>query len=683
MVTRPQAIRLAAKLARQLSLLPLMILFQVTYAAPGDLDTSFGTGGIVTTSTATDSEAYGLRLLPNGGMLVGGSTYDSHTNMQQFAVGRYTSNGSVDTSFGSGGTATALFFSGLNSAAAYAMEVQADGKIILAGATQFDGVSSKTQTAIARFNADGTLDGSFGTRGTVVTPIASIAEQYSSIAVQADGKIVAAGNVKIGNNDQAVIARYNTNGALDAGFGSAGIVKTPVSGSDVQANRVVIQADGKLVVSGNIPLSDGTGRGFVFRYNTDGSLDSTFGIGGMVSVPVLFANSNMSVNALLRQPDGKLVCAGAATLSNGKRGFALARLNADGSPDIGFGSGGLATTAIGNTADVVFELALQADGKLVAGGRSLNSSSVFTFAMARYLSNGALDTSMGSSGVVRTAIGSIDDEIEALVIAPDGKLIVAGLNQIDRNSNYKFAVARYLGDSSSMTGLWWNETESGWGMSVTQHGSMVFAATYTYDQAGLPTWYVLPSCPVNGYSCSGPIYKATGGTPPVVAWNGAGKVVTPVGTGTLSFANANNGTFSFTIDGATSSKPINRQIFASGLTSPATDFSDVWWNSNESGWGIALTQQYSTSFATWYAYDASGNAVWYVASNCPMSGSGCTGDLYKVTGGARLTAAWVVGKTSVTKVGSISFAFTDASNGTVNYSINGVAGSRSITRQSF
>ena len=235
---------------------------------------------------------------------------------------------------------------------------------------------------------------------------------------------------------------------------------------------------------------------------------------------------------------------------------------------------------------------------------------------------------------------------------------------------------------SPYTGLWWNANESGWGMSITQHGNINFVAAYTYDQAGLPAWYVMSNCPVSGNSCTGALYRVSGGTPPTAPWNGSGKVVSQVGSATLSFANADNASFSFSIDGIAGSKSITRQIFATGGT-PAVDYSDLWWNPDESGWGVALTQQVNTIFATWYAYDATGRAIWYVASDCAIVGSGCSGVLYRVSGGSPLTAPWNGANRVVTAVGTLSINFSDASNGTLNYVIGGVGASRSITRQAF
>jgi photosystem II stability/assembly factor-like uncharacterized protein len=247
---------------------------------------------------------------------------------------------------------------------------------------------------------------------------------------------------------------------------------------------------------------------------------------------------------------------------------------------------------------------------------------------------------------------------------------------------FRTTVAGATPANSSYQGLWWNANESGWGMSVTQHGNMIFAALYTYDATGQPTWYVIPNCPVSSGRCTGEIYKVTGGTSPAVAWSAAGKSVTSVGTGTLTFSSTSTGTFNFTINNVTGAKAITLQPLATGTTPPAVDYTDLWWNPNEDGWGISLTQQFGIIFAAWYVYDATGKPVWYVVPNCPVINAGCSGALYQVTGGEPLTSVWN-GTNPATQVGSITFAFSGASNGSMNFTLNGVNSSRTIIRQAF
>jgi hypothetical protein len=249
------------------------------------------------------------------------------------------------------------------------------------------------------------------------------------------------------------------------------------------------------------------------------------------------------------------------------------------------------------------------------------------------------------------------------------------------NGGCNVALTPYLG-------LWYNPSESGWGMSLTQHSSnIIFAALYTYDQPGNPAWYVMPSCPVLSGACTGSIYRVTGGTTPAQPWNGANKLVTTAGTGTITFTDANHGKFTFTLNGVAGSKVIERQLFSNGTAQFALDYTDLWWNTNESGWGVALTQDQGMIFAAWYAYDASGKAIWYVGPSCPLissaSGNGCTGDLYQVTGGEGLTSPWLGTNKLVAKVGTVALTFSDANNGVMSYTLNNVAGTRVITRQGF
>ncbi len=236
------------------------------------------------------------------------------------------------------------------------------------------------------------------------------------------------------------------------------------------------------------------------------------------------------------------------------------------------------------------------------------------------------------------------------------------------------------------SGLWWNAAESGWGMSITQKRNIIFAAMYTYDAAGIPTWYVMSRCEMPATSsttCTGPIYKVSGGTAPTVAWAGTNKLTEIAGSGTLIFDSAKNAKFNFTLNGVSSSKDITPQPIATGSTPPSFDFTDLWWNPAEDGWGMAISQQFDVAFATWYAYDATGKAIWYVADQCKLLGTRCEGKLYQVSGGVPLTVAWNGNKPKVTEVGSISLVFTDLNNGDMNYTLNGTKFFRKITRQLF
>lgn len=230
-----------------------------------------------------------------------------------------------------------------------------------------------------------------------------------------------------------------------------------------------------------------------------------------------------------------------------------------------------------------------------------------------------------------------------------------------------------------LTGLWWNADESGWGMALAQQRAVVFVTWYAYDEAGAPVWYVMSSCGVQGNACTGEIYRVRGGTPLVAPWSGAGREVTAVGTGRLEFSSNDAGTFRFNLGDRAGSRGIVRQVFGTG----STRYSGLWWNAAEPGWGAALTQQGNVVFVTAYTYDAAANPTWLVASRCALAGAACTGDLYRVSGGAAPWLPWSAANVTVSRVGTLALAFSDADNATMSYTIDGASGSRAITRQRF
>lgn len=236
-------------------------------------------------------------------------------------------------------------------------------------------------------------------------------------------------------------------------------------------------------------------------------------------------------------------------------------------------------------------------------------------------------------------------------------------------------------------GLWWaGEAESGWGMSITQHGSTIFVAAYTYEASGAPAWYTL-LCTVTGNNCAGEMYRTFGGSPPTQPWVTSGRTVEKVGTGTLAFTDGNSGTFDFVINGVAGNKRISRLDVSTGATPTDIDFTDIWWNPIESGWGVSMTHRHSNIFIAWYTYDEAGRAKWYVVSGCKLSNAtitaSCTGDLYSVTGGLPLTEPWVAGRTIAKLEGSMTLQFSDASNALMTYTIGGKPYARLITRFTF
>jgi uncharacterized delta-60 repeat protein len=388
-------------------------------AAPGDLDPTFGTSGIVTTAVPGIG-AQAVALQPDGKTVVAGFT----------SVIRYEQNGSLDPSFGAGGIVT-------NSAARFnALVLQPDGEIVAAGSAFDPPVPGVFE--LDRYLPNGSLDPAFGSGGVVRTPIFSgYQPEIHALALQPDGKIVAAG----GDGARFTLARYLPDGSLDLSFGAGGIVTTTAAAGMAQA--VALQPDGNILAAGGSAL---------VRYKPNGSLDPSFGTGGIVTTSGIWES-----NGLVLQPDAKIVVAGASSSSLLGEAFGLARYNPDGSLDSSFGADGQVATDV--WAGDASSVALQADGDIVAAGPgSLDSgpnAAPYQFALIRYRANGSLDTGFGRCGRVMTRIGSGNFPgagADALAIQPDGKMVAAGFS-FDGTS-YRFALARYLGGSAQGSCDW-------------------------------------------------------------------------------------------------------------------------------------------------------------------------------------------------------------------------------------
>lgn len=435
--------------------LRLEVLEERCLLSAGDLDPSFGSGGIVTTPIGTDSPAYALAIQPDGKILAGGtsSTTSGRTTTSQFALARYTTSGSLDSTFGTGGKVTTAFGK-KSSAAAYAMALYPnsgtanDGKIVLAG------TSAISTLALARYTANGSLDTAFGTGGTVTTPISAYSLEPGGVALQSDGKIVVAGteNVFVSGvyTRFIMLVRYNANGTLDTGFGAGGIVTTNFAQWS-GATCVALQADGKIDVGGFVAFNSpypGQTELAVARYNSNGGVDTTFGAGtGYGGFIVSTESSVYGTRGLTIQPDGKIVAVGRERYFIGGNAFvtgSVGRLNSDGSPDTTFGGTGIVTVPT-TTLNELHAVALQPDGKVVVAGDVYGAT--HQVEVGRFNTDGSIDPTFGTGGLVSTLIGS-SNTAAGVAIQADGRIVVAGTSPWN-SSGEKFALARYLGDGAA------------------------------------------------------------------------------------------------------------------------------------------------------------------------------------------------------------------------------------------
>ena len=251
---------------------------------------------------------------------------------------------------------------------------------------------------------------------------------------------------------------------------------------------------------------------------------------------------------------------------------------------------------------------------------------------------------------------------------------------------FKIAVAS--GGPANYQDLWWaGVQENGWGMSITQHGAMLFAAMYIYDAQGQPIWVALPGGSWNSAftTFSGALYVPSG------SWFANYDVSrfvpgAPAGFATLNFTGANSATLTYTINGISGSKAIVRQGFGPQDSSlPVASYADLWWGGTaQNGWGVAINQQYRTLFALWYTYDAAGRTIWYAVPGGSWTTTNVyTGTAYRTTSSPWLGATYDPAAFVAPPVGTVTFRFTDLNNAVMNYVIDGIAGSKSLTRQPF
>lgn len=416
----------------------MMVLAPSLHALQGDLDSSFGTGGKVTTTVGTSgSVAYGVVVQPDGKIVAAGSAYTGSS--YDFAVVRYLESGALDTGFGSGGKTTTAVGSGSSDDVGTAVALQADGKILVAGSASN---GTNDDFALVRYTAGGVLDTSFGTGGKVITSIRTNHDEAHAVAVQADGKILVAGwseDTSANAYRDFVLVRYTSAGALDSTFGTGGKVITSVGSANDGGNCMVVQADGKIVVAGY--SFNGSNNDFALvRHNTNGTLDGGFGSGGKAVIG--FGSANEVANAMALQSDGKLVLAGVSGDTTNSY-FVTVRVTGSGSADASFGTSGQVVTPMGNQGQAAFGVTVQPNGKILVAGYSYIATDT-DFVLLRYTTAGVLDTGFGNAGKVTTPVGNSLDFAFSVALQDDGKIVVAG--QTFSGGVLNIALTRHMGE---------------------------------------------------------------------------------------------------------------------------------------------------------------------------------------------------------------------------------------------
>lgn len=410
-------------------------------AQPGILDLTFGNNGIVRTDIDQMNDyGFAVAVQTDGKIVMAGFANVDSSN--DFCLVRLQSNGNYDSTFGVNGIVTTDLQA---SSGDYLLSIclQPDGRILVGGRTHF-GMSAH-DFAIARYSYNGNIDSTFGTNGIVLTDFNGFNDYGSDMKIQSDGKIVMAGYSFDGTTTSMGFARYLQNGQLDSTFSADGKTTIQAPNLYLDGQSLCIQNDGKLIAVGTVKSPGNNYDHWITRLHSNGNLDSTFGVGGIVVQDISYTDY---ANAATLQHDGKLLVAGRSTdtiLTTAGAAYSVARYNTNGSLDNSFGVNGKVVSKISNQADVAFSILETTNGKIILAGHSADGVSDFKLALVAYNQNGTMDSSFGSNGVSFTNMASGFEFAEDMALQSDGKLVVTGFYS-DGGSVDMF-VARYVGEA--------------------------------------------------------------------------------------------------------------------------------------------------------------------------------------------------------------------------------------------
>ena len=353
------------------------------------------------------------------------SGYAYSNNQSDFFMAKVQPQGGLDTTFGSSGVARIDFNSGDDFAHSQFQDLQ--GNFVLAGSATTGGSS---QIALARLTSAGILDFSFGAFGKVVTAAGTTSSEARCVIVDPSGLIVTFGSSLSGGVTSLTLTRYLANGSLDTTFGTGGILtKSLGAGPDVILSCAQ-QPDGKLVAVG-YSTQNGQEDVILLRFLLNGNLDTAFANAGVFLLDIQSQSQDRLYSVAL-QPDGKIVAGGYTQSSQSD--FLILRLNIDGTLDNSFGTGGKAVFSLGAGPNEIRSLALQSNGSILATG-FLTLGAETEIATARLLANGLLDSSFGTNGQSLVSINHTNDQGLNLAVQSNGKLLVGGFTFLNNQSD--------------------------------------------------------------------------------------------------------------------------------------------------------------------------------------------------------------------------------------------------------
>lgn len=449
----------ASKKLRTVGLALLLVAAGIADAAPGDLDPAFGIAGRVFIDIENQFEAATSIVQQRDGKLLIGRWVYYWPSAEDFSVMRLQADGMLDSSFSGDGRAFVTLPGSLRGITRAVLEL-ADGKIIAVGrVTDENGLG--VIYGLVRYTATGAADSTFGTGGVVSGNFGATQAAIDAVVEQADGRLVVAGGVSAtASASDTVLARFNADGSLDPSFGAAGILRVDFSraGKDDIARALVLQGDGKLVAAGYAVAASGASKLALLRVTPDGSLDPTFGQGGLAEVDLPGASPSSKLGLQL-QSDGMLVVGGQSMNdAAGDCSAVVARIGTDGNPDPTFNGSGVVRWSLGSCAFAgAASIVAEPGGAIVFGSVG---TQIADARVTRLTSNGEVDDAFGVNGsaIVDLASGSAasyaDPDVGInLALQADGRIVLTASDQFDWDyGGSYFTVARLL-ESGSSAGL--------------------------------------------------------------------------------------------------------------------------------------------------------------------------------------------------------------------------------------
>lgn len=697
----------------------------------GQVDSSFGANGVVLLQENEhlyqEHRRFVIRQDSQGRIIVGApiSGPSANGSPQPFhaAVYRFLGNGSLDASFATGGV---LRFRGTQGEFIfYHLAIDRQDRILLAGANRAMTVGEPALPDVVRLLPSGQVDASFGVNGGLSPASSGYPNARTATALAID----AADRIIVGYQFHHPL-RFSAGGQLDAAF--AGEV-TKISQSELPLNwpnAIHAEPDGSLVLALRTWSGPNSSTRFVgARLLANGRADTSYGANGALIAPEV--GMSYVIDGLL-DASGRSVQVGTTrgrSLYSGD--YLIARFTAQGRPDTAFATAGTRAFDVLD-ADDVRDVHLDPQGRIVIVGSSFEYGQQGMVFIMRFLSdespagadntpdpffirsfesvalntrvsfppvlvsginvptgvsiqNGQFCVSQTSScGCEVVPIGTrATTVLNGQFVCPYQQSAATGSTKVDSmltigtlQASFNSTTVEVAAPTYSIgADTWWNASESGWGIVLRQTGSLLLGGLYVYNTSGQASWYTV-YCNVVATGCTGDLVSTSG--PALGSSFDPSQVTrTTVGSIAFTFTGVSSANLRVTIIGTTRNLTVTRQQL---ITSPATgtDYSDLWWNPAESGWGLNMTHRGLSIFSVWYGYSETGQPLW-LTSICSKKESQCAGDLLESTGppfAQTFDPSRVVRNT----VGRMTLNFTGTNTATMEYSIRGRTYTRNIQR---